>query len=136
MVGATAAVWTTCLLFFQLALLLGYLYSHALVRYLKPRAQAMVHGALLLASAADGFIRGDDQQDEVNAADAGQHIADKTFVAGNIDETQTQDSPAGGRARQSRTRLRPRNRAVPDGRTRSMVMPRRFSLAGTDGVGA
>lgn len=50
--GGSAAVWTTCLLFFQLALLLGYLYSHALVRYLKPRAQAMVHGALLLASAA------------------------------------------------------------------------------------
>jgi hypothetical protein len=49
--GGSAAVWTTCLLFFQLVLLLGYLYSHALVRYLKPRAQSMVHGALLLASA-------------------------------------------------------------------------------------
>jgi hypothetical protein len=44
-------VWTTCLLFFQLVLLLGYLYSHALVRYLKPRAQMMVHGAVLLISA-------------------------------------------------------------------------------------
>src|ERR1017187_10252349 len=49
--GGSAAVWTTCLLFFQLVLLLGYLYSHALVRYLKPREQMMVHGALLLASA-------------------------------------------------------------------------------------
>ena len=49
--GGSAAVWTTCLLFFQLVLLLGYLYSHAVVRYLKPRAQIMVHGALLLASA-------------------------------------------------------------------------------------
>ena len=49
--GGSAAVWTTCLLFFQLALLLGYLYSHALVRYLKPRAQMLAHGALLLASA-------------------------------------------------------------------------------------
>src|SRR5271169_7215726 len=49
--GGSAAVWTTCLLFFQLVLLLGYLYSHALVRYLKPRAQAIMHGALLLASA-------------------------------------------------------------------------------------
>ena len=49
--GGSAAVWTTCLLFFQLVLLLGYLYSHALVRYLKPRAQTMAHGALLLASA-------------------------------------------------------------------------------------
>jgi hypothetical protein len=49
--GGTAAVWTTCLLFFQVALLLGYLYAHALVRYLKPRAQMMVHGGLLLVSA-------------------------------------------------------------------------------------
>ena len=48
--GGSAAVWTTCLLFFQLVLLLGYLYSHALVRYLKPRAQMVVHVALLLAS--------------------------------------------------------------------------------------
>jgi hypothetical protein len=48
--GGSAAVWTTCLLFFQLALLAGYLYSHALVRYLKPRAQMLTHGCLLLAS--------------------------------------------------------------------------------------
>ncbi|HUP05202.1 MAG TPA: hypothetical protein VMU19_14495, partial [Bryobacteraceae bacterium] len=48
--GGTAAVWTTCLLFFQLVLLLGYLYSHALVRYLKPRAQMLAHAALLLVS--------------------------------------------------------------------------------------
>jgi SAM-dependent methyltransferase len=49
--GGSAAVWTTCLLFFQIVLLLGYLYAHAVVRYLKPRAQMLVHGALLLASA-------------------------------------------------------------------------------------
>jgi hypothetical protein len=49
--GGSAAVWTTCLLFFQLALLAGYLYSHALVRYLKPRAQMLTHGCLLLVSA-------------------------------------------------------------------------------------
>ena len=48
--GGSAAVWTTCLLFFQIVLLLGYLYSHVLARYLKPRAQMLVHGALLLAS--------------------------------------------------------------------------------------
>lgn len=50
--GGSAAVWTTCLLFFQVALLLGYLYAHATVRYLKPRVQVLVHAALLLASAA------------------------------------------------------------------------------------
>ena len=50
--GGSAAVWTTCLLFFQFALLLGYLYSHAVVRYLKPRAQMALHACLLLVSAA------------------------------------------------------------------------------------
>src|SRR5262249_7008537 len=49
--GGSAAVWTTCLLFFQLVLLLGYLYAHAVIRYLKPRMQMMVHAALLLGSA-------------------------------------------------------------------------------------
>jgi len=48
--GGSAAVWTVCLLFFQLVLLLGYLYAHALVRYLKPRVQMVLHGVLLLAS--------------------------------------------------------------------------------------
>src|SRR5436305_1846036 len=50
--GGSAAVWTTCLLFFQLVLLLGYLYAHAVVRYLKARTQMLVHGGLLLLSAA------------------------------------------------------------------------------------
>src|SRR6185369_4083553 len=49
--GGSAAVWTTCLLFFQLVLLLGYSYAHGLVRYLQPRMQMIVHGALLLVSA-------------------------------------------------------------------------------------
>ena len=48
--GGSAAVWTTCMLFFQMVLLVGYLYSHAVVRYLKPRTQAVLHGALLLVS--------------------------------------------------------------------------------------
>src|ERR1044071_5722238 len=50
--GGSAAVWTTCLLFFQMVLLLGYLYAHAVVRYLRPRRQVMVHLGLLLLSAA------------------------------------------------------------------------------------
>src|SRR5689334_6441335 len=50
--GGSAAVWTTCLLFFQMVLLLGYLYAHATVRYLKPRMQMLVHAGLLLLSAA------------------------------------------------------------------------------------
>ena len=49
--GGSAAVWTTCLLFFQMVLLLGYLYSHAVIRYLRPRLQMLVHASLLLLSA-------------------------------------------------------------------------------------
>ena len=48
--GGSAAVWTTCLLFFQMVLLLGYLYSHAVIRYLKPRAQMLLHAGLLVVS--------------------------------------------------------------------------------------
>ncbi len=50
--GGSAAVWTTCMLFFQLVLLLGYFYSHWVVRYLTPSRQSLVHGALLLISLA------------------------------------------------------------------------------------
>lgn len=48
--GGSAAVWTTCMLFFQAVLLLGYFYSHGVVRYLKPAQQSLVHGSLLLLS--------------------------------------------------------------------------------------
>ena len=48
--GGTPAVWTTCMLFFQVLLLLGYAYAHLLVSSLKPRAQAVVQGALMVVS--------------------------------------------------------------------------------------
>src|SRR5512142_1563277 len=54
--GGSAAVWTTCLLFFQMALLLGSVYAHAVVRYLKPRVQAQLHLALLVISVATANI--------------------------------------------------------------------------------
>ncbi len=50
--GGSAAVWTTCMVFFQILLLAGYAYSDAVVRRLSPRAQARLHGALLVASLA------------------------------------------------------------------------------------
>jgi len=48
--GGSAAVWTTCMLFFQAILLLGYVYAHWVVRYLSPSRQSLVHGSLLLIS--------------------------------------------------------------------------------------
>ena len=48
--GGVAAVWITCLLFFQVVLLLGYLYSHLLVTTFRPRVQGGIHAVLLAAS--------------------------------------------------------------------------------------
>jgi len=45
--GGTPAVWTTCLLFFQILLPGGYAYAHGISAWLAPRAQAIVHIALL-----------------------------------------------------------------------------------------
>jgi hypothetical protein len=50
--GGSAAVWSTCLVFYQTALLLGYLYAGVLTRYLTPRAQSAAHVILLTGSLA------------------------------------------------------------------------------------
>jgi hypothetical protein len=50
--GGTPAVWTTCMLFFQLLLLGGYLYAHLLSTKLSGRTQAIVHITLLGLSAS------------------------------------------------------------------------------------
>ena len=49
--GGSAAVWTTCMLFFQLLLLGGYAYAHALGK-LRGRAQPVLHTVLLVAAIA------------------------------------------------------------------------------------
>ena len=48
--GGGPAVWTTCLLFFQVFLLLGYAYAHLGSSILSPRMMAAFHLALLGAS--------------------------------------------------------------------------------------
>jgi hypothetical protein len=48
--GGSAAVWTTCLVFFQTALLLGYLYADFAAARLRPRTQALTHVTLLAAA--------------------------------------------------------------------------------------
>ncbi len=45
--GGTASVWTTCMLFFQVVLVGGYLYAHFVTAKLKPKQQAWLHGTLL-----------------------------------------------------------------------------------------
>src|SRR6478735_11017695 len=48
--GGSPAVWTTCMVFFQSLLFAGYAYAHLSVKYLRPRAQALVHVGLLAAA--------------------------------------------------------------------------------------
>ncbi len=48
--GGSAAVWITCMLFFQTWLLAGYIYAHIIVRHLKPRIQILIHAVLLCTS--------------------------------------------------------------------------------------
>ncbi|MFN9280304.1 MAG: spermidine synthase [Betaproteobacteria bacterium] len=49
--GGSAAVWATCLLFFQTALLAGYAYADAVTRWLSLKRQVMLHMALLTLAA-------------------------------------------------------------------------------------
>ena len=51
--GGSAAVWTTCMLFFQVMLLAGYAYAHFLTRALAAgRLERVVHTLLLIAALA------------------------------------------------------------------------------------
>jgi hypothetical protein len=50
--GGGPGIWTTCMLFFQVALLAGYAYAHLLTRLPKGRVQAIVHLVLLAAALA------------------------------------------------------------------------------------
>ncbi len=48
--GGTSTVWITCVLFFQLALLGGYLYAHTIINKLSPVKQLLIHVSLLVVS--------------------------------------------------------------------------------------
>jgi SAM-dependent methyltransferase len=47
LLGGTPAVWSTCMVFFQAALLLGYAYAHASTAWLGVRRQAVLHVLVL-----------------------------------------------------------------------------------------
>lgn len=48
--GGGPSIWTSCMLFFQILLLGGYLYAHLISVKLKPRTQVVTHLSLLAAS--------------------------------------------------------------------------------------
>jgi hypothetical protein len=49
--GGSPAVWSTCMLFFQVVLFGGYVYAHLTTQYLSPKKQAILHVGLLVAAA-------------------------------------------------------------------------------------
>jgi len=55
--GGAPAVWTTCMLFFQLLLLAGYAYAHLLGQVPDPRRQRTLHLAALAFAAALLLVR-------------------------------------------------------------------------------
>ncbi len=48
--GGSASVWSAAMLFFQLLLLVGYAYSHLVIRRLRPRRQILLHLGLVASS--------------------------------------------------------------------------------------
>jgi len=48
--GGAPAVWTTCLLFFQVILFLGYSYAHVVTRWLRPMQQGLIHLCLIVVA--------------------------------------------------------------------------------------
>ena len=50
--GGSSAVWSTCMLFFQMVLLAGYGYAHWLSRSFSPRRQVMIHVGLMVLALA------------------------------------------------------------------------------------
>jgi spermidine synthase len=52
LLGGSASVWMTCLVFFQTVLLAGYVLAHWIATRVRPRMQAVVYSILLVASLA------------------------------------------------------------------------------------
>lgn len=54
--GGGSSVWTTCMLFYQTLLLLGYLYAHILMTRFKRSAQMIIHSVVLVVALAAGIL--------------------------------------------------------------------------------
>ncbi|HWZ87800.1 MAG TPA: fused MFS/spermidine synthase, partial [Polyangiaceae bacterium] len=66
--GGSPAVWTTCLLFFQVVLFCGYAYAHLSTRFLAPRERVIVHCTILAVSLALLHVAPGNQYKPLDAA--------------------------------------------------------------------
>jgi len=72
--GGGPAVWTTCMLFFQVLLLGGYAYAHFSISRLTPRRQVITHLCLLALAVALLPITPGDQWKPADGSHAAGHI--------------------------------------------------------------
>jgi hypothetical protein len=72
--GGGPAVWTTCMLFFQVLLLGGYAYAHLSISRLTPRRQVITHLSLLALSVALLPITPGDHWKPTDGSHAAGHI--------------------------------------------------------------
>ena len=72
--GGGPAVWTTCMLFFQVLLLGGYAYAHFSISRLKPRQQVILHLCLLAIAVALLPITPSDQWKPTDGSQPAGHI--------------------------------------------------------------
>jgi hypothetical protein len=72
--GGGPAVWTTCMLFFQVLLLGGYAYAHFSISRLTPRRQVITHLCLLALAVALLPITPGDQWKPTDGTNAAGHI--------------------------------------------------------------
>jgi len=54
--GGSSSVWTTCMLFYQTVLLLGYLYAHFVMKRVSRRMQLLGHVAMLIVALVAGYM--------------------------------------------------------------------------------
>ena len=72
--GGGPSVWTTCLVFFQVALLAGYAYAHYLCRFFSIRNQALIHSGLVVAAVCFLPITPGDDLKPLTSAQPGSNI--------------------------------------------------------------
>lgn len=53
--GGSSSVWTTCMLFYQTVLLLGYLYAHFVMKHMSRKVQLSGHVAMLILALFIGY---------------------------------------------------------------------------------
>ncbi len=54
--GGSSSVWTTCMLFYQTVLLLGYLYAHFVMKRVPRRVQLIGHVSMLIVALTAGYM--------------------------------------------------------------------------------